>query len=387
MRRGRAGRLVAALLPLVLIGAAPAVRAVRADDVIDEEPVQAMRLSPPMRSFTILGVGDVLAEVSLNRAAAAAAQPGVRYDYATLLAPIAPIIEAADLAICHMETPISAPGGKVGFIGRSAYGSSLLAAPHEVAGDLRRVGFDRCSTASNHSWDLTADGIRTTLEALDAAGLGHAGTARMPAEAAVDVFEVNGVKVAHLSYARNSNTGFPRDSWRLNRIVSAADVARDAATARALGAEVVVVSLHVFIEMQKAPHSSDRALVNAIVAQAAPEVVLVTGPHVPQPFERVGRTAVWWSLGNFVSGMGIPGRGKYEDQRTLDGLMATLRLTERPDHTWAAEPATVLLCNVLANRFVYPGITAQRDPALVPIVRSQVKACVARSAWLPMTLS
>jgi len=385
VRHGRAGLVMAALLPVAVAGAA------RADETSGtptaEAAVQAERLAPPMRSFTLLGVGDLLAEASVNRAAAAAAPTGVRYDFARLLAPIAPIIGAADLAICHMETPITAPGGKVGFIGRSAYGSSVLGAPHEVAGDLRRVGFDRCSTASNHSWDLTADGIRTTLEALDAAGLGHAGTARTPAEAAVQVFEVNGVKVAHLSYARNSNTGFPREAWRLNRITSAADVARDAAAARALGAEVVVVSLHVFIEMQKVPHSSDRALVSAIAAQAAPEVVLVTGPHVPQSTERVGGTLVWWSLGNFISGMGIPGRGKYEDQRTLDGLMATVRLTERPDHTWSAEPATVLLCHALANRYVYPGIAAQRDMSLPAIVRSQVKACVNRSAWLPTTLS
>lgn len=385
MTLGRVGWVLAALLPCTMAGAA------RADEPVEVPPVQALvqaqRLAPPLRSFTLLGVGDLLAEAPVNRAAAAAAAPGTRYDFAPLLAPIAPIVTAADLAICHMETPITAPGGRAGFIARSAYGSSLLAAPHEVAADLRRVGFDRCSTASNHSWDLTSDGIRTTLEALDGAGLGHSGTARSQAESAVTVFEVNGVKVAHLSYARNSNTGFPRETWRLNRVVSAADVERDAATARALGAEVVVVSLHVFIEMQKAPHFSDRALVAAIAARAAPDVVLVTGPHVPQPVERVGPTLVWWSLGNFISGMGVMGRGKYEDPRTLDGLMATVRVTERPDGTWATEPDTVLLCNTVSNRFVYPGITAQYDPQLSASLRSQLRACVARSAWLPTTLS
>ncbi|MEY4175290.1 MAG: Capsule biosynthesis protein CapA [Actinomycetota bacterium] len=377
--------MVAALLPWAVAGAA------RADDTADGPAalasVEAQRLTPPMRSFTLLGVGDLLAEAPVNRAAAAAAPSGTRYDVAPLLAPIASIVASADLAICHMETPITAPGGRAGFIARSAYGSSLLAAPHEVADGLRRVGFDRCSTASNHSWDLTADGIRTTLEALDAAGLGHSGTARSPAESQVTVFDVNSVKVAHLSYARNSNTGFPREPWRLNRIVSAADVARDTAAARSLGAEVVVVSLHVFVEMQKAPHFSDRALVTAIAAQAAPDVVLVTGPHVPQPMERVGPTLVWWSLGNFMSGMGVPGRGKYEDPRTLDGLMATVRLTEQPDGSWAAEPATVLLCNAVSNRFVYPGVTAQNSADMSSSLRTQLRACVARSAWLPTTLS
>lgn len=377
--------LVASLSALAL--GALAVPAVRADEPIDDTPAVAQRLAPPMRSFTLLGVGDLLTEAPVNRAAAASAPVGARYDFAPLFAPIADIVQAADLAICHMEIPITAPGGKVGWVGKSPYGPNLLAAPHEVAGGLAATGFDRCSTASNHSWDLGAEGVRTTLEALDGAGIGHAGTARSPAEAGVHLFEVNGVRVAHLSYARNSNTGFPREAWRLNRIVSAADVARDAAAARALGAEVVVVSLHVFVEMQKAPHPTDRALVTAIAAQAAPEVVLVTGPHVPQPMERVGGTLVWWSLGNLISGMGVPNRGKYSDPRSLDGLMATVRLTERADHTWSAEPSTVLLCNPISDRRVYPGLTARSDPALSASLRAQLQACAQRSAWLPTTLS
>jgi poly-gamma-glutamate synthesis protein (capsule biosynthesis protein) len=319
--------LVASLSALAL--GALAVPAVRADEPITDTPAVAQRLAPPMRSFTLLGVGDLLTEAPVNRAAAASAPVGARYDFAPLFAPIADIVRAADLAICHMEIPITAPGGKVGWVGKSPYGPNLLAAPHEVAGGLAATGFDRCSTASNHSWDLGAEGVRTTLEALDGAGIGHAGTARSPAEAGVHVFE----------------------------------------------------------EMQKAPHPTDRALVTAIAAQAAPEVVLVTGPHVPQPMERVGGTLVWWSLGNLISGMGVPNRGKYSDPRSLDGLMATVRLTERADHTWSAEPSTVLLCNPISDRRVYPGLTARSDPALSASLRAQLQACAQRSAWLPTTLS
>ena len=82
---------------------------------------------------------------------------------------------------------------------------------------------------------------------------------------------------------------------------------------------MVIVSLHVFVEMQSAPHADDRALVNQIVQQAHPDLILIHGPHVVQPVERVGDTLVYWSLGNLISGMGVAGRGKYSDQRTLDG--------------------------------------------------------------------
>lgn len=341
--------------------------------------VVAQRMQPPGRTFTVAAVGDWLSEGLVNSAAAAAAPPGVRYDHEPLLRPLSSIVSSVDLAICHMEVPVGLPGAKAGFIGRGVYGTSLIAAPYEVAGDLKRVGFDRCSTASNHSNDLGNGGIASTLQAFDNAGISHTGTARTPAEANPTPFTVNGVRVAHLSFARNSNTGFPSDEWRLERAVTATNVVNDVAVARAAGAEVVIVSLHVFVEMQKGPTAEDRALVNQIVTQSHPDLIVIHGPHVVQPVERVGDTLVYWSLGNFISGMGVPGRDKYSDLRTLDGLMATVRFTEQPDGSWLAEPWTILLCNVSGSRAVYPGVTSLFDPTISRTLRTKLEACFNRS--------
>ncbi|MEK8145993.1 CapA family protein [Streptomyces sp. M10(2022)] len=49
---------------------------------------------------------------------------------------------------------------------------------------LGATGFDSCSTASNHTLDDGAEGIRRTLDALDEAGVAHAGSTRSAAEAA-----------------------------------------------------------------------------------------------------------------------------------------------------------------------------------------------------------
>ncbi len=339
----------------------------------------AVRAGTPLRSFTVAAVGDFLAEGHLNTLASGLAGPGVRYDFEPFLRPVTALIRNADLAICHMETPITARGGDVGYLGTSYTGTHLLAAPHEAPFDLAQVGFDRCSTASNHAYDLGVDGIRTTLAALDAAHLGHSGTARSSTEAAVAYFTVKGVRVAHLAYARNSNVGFPADLWRVNRAVQPAQVIRDVAVARRLGAEVVIVSLHVYMEMQNGPIAEDRAVVNAITSAAAkPDLIVMHGPHVPQPMETVHGVVTFWSLGNFISAMGVPDRGKYADLRTLDGLLADVRFSERADHTWAVRASPVLLCNVLPDRRVYPGVRALRDPGLSAAVRVQLQACRAR---------
>ena len=368
------------LIILSVVGAATAIGTVVAAGSLGGATVTepAVRAHRHPRTFSVVATGDWLPENRMNAAAADAAADGVRFDHGPLLAPIAPIVASADLAICHMETPIGPPGAVAGFRGRSPAGYSLIAAPYEVAGDLRRIGFHRCSTASNHSFDLGIGGIGDTLGALEAAGLSHVGTARSPAEAGVHVFTIEGVAVAHLSYARNSNTGWPADSWSVRRVRVADDIVGDVATARSAGAEVVIVSIHAFVEMRSAPDAEDRALVTTVLAGADVDLVVMHGPHVVQPMEVVSGTPVFWSLGNFVSGMGVPGRGRYSDLRTLDGLLAAARFTERPDGGFAVEAAPVLVCQMAGSRIVRPGLAAGAPP-IPESERADVTACVARS--------
>lgn len=357
----------------------PMPEAVPAESATADVPAQ--RRTTPGRSFTVAAVGDFLPEPLINHPAAALAPPGVRYDYGALLKPVAPMLSFADLAICHMETPVGPPGATVGWVGKSAYGTNLLQTAWETPFDMKRTGFDRCSTSSNHSNDLGLAGIDNTLKALDAAKLTHVGTARNPQEAQVTTFMVKGVRVAHLAYARNSNTGFPADLWRLNRAIDPTKVKADVAQARKLGAEVVIVSIHVYVEMQTGPVANDRALVAAITsASAKPDLVIMHGPHVPQPVERVNGIVTYWSVGNFISGMGAPNRGKYADPRTLDGLLALVRFTQQPDKRWVVEPYTVLLCNTPLDRKVYPGLTTLKDPGISATLRSQLNACVSRTS-------
>ena len=114
----------------------------------------------------------------------------MRFDFGPMFSETREVIEGADLAICHMETPIGRPGGGYGFAGRSPFGGNLLLAPNEIAGGLRNVGFDRCSTASNHANDLGPAGIDSTIAALNAVGITTTGTARSEDESAVSVFEI-----------------------------------------------------------------------------------------------------------------------------------------------------------------------------------------------------
>lgn len=325
--------------------------------------------------------GDVLIQHRVRQRAAWDAPPGVRYDFGPIFAEMTPVIESVDLAICNMETPIGRPGAAVGSVGQSPFGGSLLVAPYEVAAGLRSVGFDRCSTASNHSYDLGPSGIASTIEILRGHGITTVGTARTAAESVDTVFEVGGVKVAHLSYTTDSNTYRPADAWRVNHTRDATKIAGRVDASRAAGADVVMLSLHILKEQLNGPIGIDRSLVTQVLAASDVDAVFIHGPHVVQPFEWVGGTPVWWSLGNFVSEMGPPSTGRYSSPRTSDGLLALVEFV-RADGRFVARPSSIAVCNDFSDRTVRAASLALASPGLSSRVRDELTQCLARTRAL-----
>jgi hypothetical protein len=127
----------------------------------------AQHVAPPV-SFTVAASGDFLIHGPVA-ARALADGGGSRYDFRPMFGSIRARVEGADLALCHVETPL-VPG--------PARGYPSFRTPPALAGAIRDTGWDACSTASNHSLDAGQYGVRTTLEALDRAGVPHSGTAR-----------------------------------------------------------------------------------------------------------------------------------------------------------------------------------------------------------------
>lgn len=97
------------------------------------------------RGFTLIASGDVLTHGAvLEQARANGRRVGQPYDFRPMFADIRPIVGAADLALCHLEVPLSRTGQDI-----SAW--PAFNAPPQLAEALRWAGYDACSTASNHS--------------------------------------------------------------------------------------------------------------------------------------------------------------------------------------------------------------------------------------------
>src|SRR5699024_2571108 len=106
-----------------------------------------------------------------DKAAEYGAASGRDFDYGPMFEPIRPILEGADLAICHMEVPTVPEGEPI-----TSYPS--FGAPPELASDAGAAGYAGCSTASNHSLARGRAGIDRLLDTFDDADMGHSGTAR-----------------------------------------------------------------------------------------------------------------------------------------------------------------------------------------------------------------
>ncbi|MDX3590023.1 CapA family protein [Streptomyces sp. ID03-2B] len=295
------------------------------------------------RPFTLLASGDVLPHSSVIDQAAADAD-GAGYDFAPMLAGVAPVVSGADLAFCHMETVYGKEGGP--YTGYPSFKS-----PPEVAAALRTTGFDSCSTASNHTLDDGAEGVSRTLGALDQAGIRHAGSARTAAEAARPTILPAGpgkgaAKVAHLAYTYGTNdiplpAGRP---WTVN-VTDEHRIIEEARAARRAGADVVVLSAHWGTEWQDEPDAQQQELARRLTAstdRGRPDIDLIIGTHahVPQAYEKVNGTWVVYGMGDQIAGAMINYEGA-QDPRGNQSSMGrfTFAPPAKPGERWTVKKA------------------------------------------------
>ena len=250
--------------------------------------------SAPPGSFSLLFTGDMLVHDAVRERAARYAG-GDGFDFRPMLVVVAPIIRSADWAVCHQETPISADNTRLS-------GYPAFNAPLQLAEAERWAGYDACSTASNHTVDRGAAGVRATLDTYDRLGIRHVGSARTVDESRrLTIYTVRGVRVGHLAYTYGLNGIAPPTPWSVN-LVDPARIRADAARIRAAGARFVVVSLHFGDEKDQRPSAYQRRVADAVMS--SPDVDLVVGhhAHVVQPVQRRadGRWVIF-GVGNFLA--------------------------------------------------------------------------------------
>jgi len=116
----------------------------------------AMKITVP---FTVASVGDVM----VKRPASMLEDPAFQGAFR--------IVRDADIGVGNME-------GNLADIPRFEGPLRGMMGSREVAADLKAMGFDLMNRANNHVFDSEQEGMFSTIEQLDAAGIVHAGTGK-----------------------------------------------------------------------------------------------------------------------------------------------------------------------------------------------------------------
>lgn len=251
-------------------------------------------------------VGDMLAEEKLYKSHLI----GGRTDFHDVFTFVRPYFAASDLTVGNLETMLCAAAPYTG----EQYkvdGKYHCNAPQSFLDAVRQAGFDFLMLANNHNLDCGAAGIRETLNRIDDAGLMRTGLFAGPAERRFALVEVNGIRLALLSWSTwyNRNETRLTDEGRRALLNEYAPdrAASDIAAARAAGAEFVLTYIHwgVDAEYKTEPSASMRRMAQEL-ADAGADYIVGSHTHSVQPHDlitaRDGRIVpVAWSMGNFVT--------------------------------------------------------------------------------------
>ncbi len=231
------------------------------------------------------------------------------YDFSHNFTDMKKYFDEADLVIGNLETVFA--GEDVGISDYPCFNS-----PDSFADAIKDAGFDVLTTANNHSMDKRMSGALRTLDILDERGIDHIGTYRSAEEREnILIKDVNGMKIAFLSYTYGTN-GIPvPEDWLVNRLDEEL-IKSDISRAKALDPDIIIVLPHMGNEYEEYVRDTFKNWAN-IMLNAGADIVVASHPHVLQPMETVEITEedgstrtgfVMYSMGNFISSQTTPPR-------------------------------------------------------------------------------
>lgn len=257
-----------------------------------QETVTPVAVKPEVYRTQINFVGDLMVHNTIAQAAYIPA--AASYDFTGMFEAVAPYLQEG-YTIGNLETPVA--GDHLGFPGYPRFN-----APVALLSALQSAGFDMLLTANNHSLDQGQAGLLATLQNLAIFNLAAQGTFAAPEEAwKVKVYELNGIRVAFLTYTYGTNgIPIPRGHEYLINLIEPVKMKSDIQQARESGVDFVIVMLHFGKEYHQQPAAEQRELV-AQLRQWGASLVVGSHPHVVQPVEGDHNFLVAYSLGNFLA--------------------------------------------------------------------------------------
>lgn len=271
--------------------------------------------------FTMSVIGDIMCHNSQYKDAYVSSTGS--YDFSYVFEDIKDYISTADIAIGNLETTFA--GKERGYSNYPQFNT-----PEQLAYNLKDFGIDVLSTANNHSMDTYFSGLTSTINYLDDAGISHVGTnSTAEAQNQILVKEVNGIKIAFLSFTYGTNgIRIPTDKSFAVNLIDDELIESQISLAKEQEPDLICANMHWGIEYQTKQNKEQEKLANLLFTNGV-DVILGSHPHVLQPMEKKSITLedgstkdcfVIYSLGNFMSGQTYP--------NTRNSIILNLKFTK-----------------------------------------------------------
>jgi len=290
-------------------------------EIPEENPIEGEIEEEKTTSATILAVGDVMFHMSQIKAAY---QSDTKtYDFTDVFKYVRGHIESADLAIANFETVVY--GDEKGLSGYPMFNS-----PVETIAALKNTGFDILNTNNNHALDQGKQGIINTIDNIESYGMKHIGTYKSKEDPHILIEEVNGIKIAFLSYCYGYNglEGLLTEEEKSYMVseINEEKIKDEILEAKSMGADLISIIIHWGNEYQRTPSEYQLELGKKMVEWGA-NIVLGSHPHVIQKSEIIEyegkNNFIIYSMGNYLSNQRKATMGnKYAE----DGIMVKIHV-------------------------------------------------------------
>ncbi len=266
------------------------------------------------------------------------------------------ILETADFAVANLET-ITSDGWP--YFSEETYIDSKANCngPSTYIAAVCASGFDALVTSNNHNCDAGVRGIIDTNASLERYNMPYTGTFSSKSQQRFQIFEVNGIKVALLSYTTET-TGFNEKEFELTQeerdvhlnIFSKERAEADFAAAREAGAEFVVCYMHWGVK-NRAELTGAQVACSRQAAEAGADLITGGHCHLLQEFTYIetsdGRKVPCaFSLGDFLSSI-------QQVEGNRDSIILRLEISKNKKGNVVIDDISYIPCY---NKTVHSGI-------------------------------
>ena len=222
------------------------------------------------------------------------------YDFDPYFKYVKQHIKSADLAIGDFEGTISDEYPLAGY--------PLFNAPIEIAGTIKRQGYDVVDLAHNHILDSRLSGAINTVKVFEKLGIDSVGVYKKDRQKeGILIKKVNGIKIAILGYSYGYNgmeATLSKQEYKKHMSDLDETLIKKEIKEAEKKADVTIVMPQMGVEYKLEPTKEQERLYRKMIDWGA-DVVFGGYPHVVEPAEVIKKGGekklIIYSMGNFIS--------------------------------------------------------------------------------------